>query len=129
MGEVRQFELDISPLDQSPRDIFIYLPNNYLNNKKRYPVLYMLDGQNIFFNDYATYGKSWEMKEFLDQHHKEYIVVGIDCNHTGNQRLVEYTPFEFNDHYFGYIEAKGDITIDWIVSTLKPHIDKNYNSN
>ena len=32
---------------------------------KRYPVLYMFDGHNVFFDSDATYGKSWGMKEFM----------------------------------------------------------------
>lgn len=126
MGTVNQIKMDITPLGQSPREVFIYLPNSYKESKKRYPVIYMFDGQNIFFDDFATYGKSWGMKDFLDNHSKEYIVVGIDCNHTGNLRLVEYTPFEFDDSYFGYVESKGDITANWIVNKLKPYIDKKY---
>lgn len=125
VGIVKQFKLDISPLGQSPREIFVYLPNDY-DNEKRYPVLYMFDGQNIFFDEYATYGKSWGMKKFLDNHETKYIVVGIDCNHTGNQRLEEYTPFSFWDNDFGYVNSKGEITASWIVNKLKPYIDKKY---
>ena len=52
MGTVNQIKMDITPLGQSPREVFIYLPNSYKESKKRYPVIYMFDGQNIFFDDF-----------------------------------------------------------------------------
>ena len=44
---------------QENRKLYIYLPNSY-NEKpdEYYPVLYMFDGQNVFFDSDATYGKS-----------------------------------------------------------------------
>ena len=33
---------------------------------RRYPVLYMFDGQNVFFDEDATYGKSWGVADYLD---------------------------------------------------------------
>ena len=34
--------------------------------ERRYPVLYMFDGQNVFFDADATYGKSWGVADYLD---------------------------------------------------------------
>lgn len=52
---------------QENRKLYIYLPNSY-NEKpdEYYPVLYMFDGQNVFFDSDATYGKSWGLKEYLE---------------------------------------------------------------
>ena len=126
MSIVEEISLDISPLGQNPRKIFIYLPNSYYYSDKRYPVLYMFDGQNIFFDEHATYGKSWGMKDFMDNYDKEIIIVGVDCNHSGNSRLIEYTPFPFDDDYYGYIDSLGQEMANWMVNTLKPYIDHNY---
>ena len=42
-----------------PRRAYICLPENYeANTDKRYPVMYMFDGHNVFFDEDATYGKS-----------------------------------------------------------------------
>ena len=60
------------------RPLHIYLPDNYFESEKRYPVMYFFDGHNLFFNEDATYGKSWGLKEFLDNWEKEIIVVGIE---------------------------------------------------
>ena len=68
MSEVIQFEVPIKPFTQSPRKIWAYLPDSYTaNTKKKYPVLYMFDGHNLFFDDVATYGKSWGIKDYLDK--------------------------------------------------------------
>ena len=35
---------------------YIYLPDDWQTAGKRYPVLYMFDGHNVFFDEDATYG-------------------------------------------------------------------------
>ena len=63
--------------------------------EERLPVLYMFDGHNLFFDDVATYGKCWGIKDYLDKNDGRIIVVGIECNHNGDQRLNEFTPYDF----------------------------------
>ena len=47
---------------EKPRKAYIYLPEDYeKNTDKRYPVMYMFDGHNVFGDEDATYGKSWGM--------------------------------------------------------------------
>ena len=41
------------------RMLHIYLPDDYEESEARYPVMYMYDGHNLFYNEDATYGKSW----------------------------------------------------------------------
>ena len=77
MSRIEEFSLDISPLTQSPRKIWVYLPESYDHTKKKYDVLYMFDGHNVFFDQTATYGKCWGMKEYLEEHHVPLIVVAI----------------------------------------------------
>ena len=50
----------------STRRLHIYLPEGYDGSEERYPVMYFFDGHNLFFNEDATYGKSWGLREFLD---------------------------------------------------------------
>ena len=93
MSEVIQFKLPIEPFTQSPRKIWAYLPDSYTaNTKKKYPVLYMFDGHNLFFDDVATYGKSWGIKDYLDKAKLDLVVIGQDCNHINNGRMHEYCP-------------------------------------
>ena len=110
------------------RKVYIYLPESYQQNPDwRFPVLYMFDGHNLFFDDEATYGKSWGLKEYMDFTGTDLIIVGIECNHDpDNGRLKEYSPFNFNDPNFGKITGKGKITMNWIIHSLKPQIDKRF---
>ena len=46
---------------------YVYLPTEARRDpERRFPVLYMFDGHNVFYDEDATYGKSWGMKEYLD---------------------------------------------------------------
>ena len=106
----------------SKRRIWIYLPPDYKASHKKYPVLYMHDGQNIFDEYSAAFGE-WGVDECMDSLIKKgtraCIVVGVD---NGSERMQEYNPYEFKE--FG--KGKGDQYIDFLVKTLKPFIDKHY---
>ena len=109
------------------RPLHIYLPDNYFDSDKRYPVMYFFDGHNLYFDEDATYGKSWGLKDFLDRWEKEMIVVGIECGHDGQERLSEYLPYSANKgSHFAAFEPKGDETMQWILSEVKPLIDLEY---
>lgn len=41
---------------------------------RRYPVVYMFDGHNLFFDSTATYGTCWGLKEYMDAHPLAIIV-------------------------------------------------------
>lgn len=128
MGKIETFFLDI-PFSQSPRKVWVYLPTGYEKRKKKYDVLYMFDGHNLFYDSVATFGKSWGMKAYLDYTQAQLVIVGVDCNHKGNARLAEYCPFPPVDTHLEplpKIKAKGDITAHWFVNTLKPEIENRY---
>ena len=108
------------------RRLHIWLPEDYETSGERYPVVYFFDGHNLFENGDATYGKSWGMKEFLDGWGKRLIIVGMECSHTGTNRLVEYCPYHFRKGFLGEIRGTGDDTVRWIIDELKPMIDREY---
>lgn len=113
---------------EEQRNVYLYLPETYEQDpQKRYPVLYMFDGHNVFFDSDATYGKCWGMKEYMDYTGTQILIVAVECNHSpDNGRLKEYTPFSFSDPRFGKIESKGKLTMDWFTTVLKPEIDRSY---
>ena len=112
---------------EKTRRAYIYLPASYEKQKdKRYPVMYMFDGHNVFFDEDATYGKSWGMNKFMEQSKKELIIVAVECNHDGNRRLVEYSPMSYENSTMGKIRGKGGVYMNWLVKTLKPYIDNTY---
>lgn len=97
-------------------DVRVFLPPGYAENTlQRFPVLYMQDGQNLFFRSEAANGKHWrvpETLELLDRMSlvRQVIVVGI---YPGD-RKSEYTRP-------GY-EAYGD----FLARELKPYVDGQY---
>jgi predicted alpha/beta superfamily hydrolase len=105
------------------RRIWLYLPPDYTKSKKRYPVLYMQDGQNLFDNA-TSYAGEWGVDEYLDsifkKGKKEVIVVGIDNGLS--KRMNEYNPWKFQN--FG--KGEGNQYVDFLVKNLKPFIDQHF---
>ena len=105
------------------RQLRIYLPPGYASSGKRYPVLYMHDGQNLF--DAATaYAGEWKVDETLDALAKEgrleLIVVGIDNGQ--DKRMTELNAWD--NERFG--KGEGQAYTDFIVKTVKPLVDSQY---
>ena len=124
---VKKWDVTIPSLTgRKKRRAYIYLPDYYEDlPEQRFPVMYMFDGHNVFFDSDATYGKSWGMKEFMTWTRKPLIIVAIECNHQGNRRLQEYSPVDF-DNRLGVIQGQGKRYMDWLVKVLKPRIDREY---
>ncbi len=110
------------------RMAYIYLPDNYYKNRwKRYPVLYMFDGHNVFVDEDASFGKSWGMKNFMDRTRTPMIIAAVECNHDpDNGRLKEYSPYTFEDPKYGLIKGRGRTTMNWFVNYFKRNVDRNY---
>jgi predicted alpha/beta superfamily hydrolase len=105
------------------RRIWLYLPPDYQTSAKKYPVLYMHDGQNLF-DQQTSFSGEWEVDESLNDLHAQgdwgCIVVGIDNG--AQYRIDEYSPW-VNPQYGG---GQGDTYVEFIVNTLKPYIDANF---
>ena len=107
------------------RRAYAYLPDDYDLTERRYPVLYMFDGHNLFSDSEATFGKSWGLSEYLDKTRTPIIIAAVECNHEGNERLSEYSPVDFTFKNGESIKGKGKNYMDWLVNTFKPYIDEN----
>jgi len=121
---VAHSSFSMMPFFNRNRTIRIYLPPDYeANTDRRYPVLYMQDGQNLF-DQLTSFAGEWEVDETLDRLFEEVdfglIVVGIDNG--GSARVGEYTPWT-NPTYGG---GDGDKYTEFMVQVLKPFIDANY---
>ena len=115
-----------TPAD-STRRLHIYLPDSYQDGNDSYPVMYFFDGHNLFDNADATFGKSWGLGKYLDNINAKLIVVALECNHSPyGGRLSEYSPFDFKAPEYGYIQGRGDYTMDYFINHLKPDIDQRF---
>ncbi|MCD8145596.1 MAG: alpha/beta hydrolase [Oscillospiraceae bacterium] len=108
------------------RPLHIWLPEDYDRTDERYPVMYMFDGHNLFQDSSATYGTCWGLMDFFRRWPKPMICVGLECSHRGRERLKEYCPYHFRDAFFGDLQGIGAETLDWMVHTLKPEIDRTF---
>ena len=122
---VIKLERYFSPAGEN-RGIHLYLPDDYYESQERYPVIYMFDGHNLYFDSDATFGKCLGMKEFLDRWGKKVIVVGIACADDDIQRVHEYCPYHIQSKIYGDLNGRGDATVDWIAHELKPWVDETY---
>jgi predicted alpha/beta superfamily hydrolase len=108
-----------SALLGNQRDILVYLPPSYELSKRRYPVVFLHDGQNLF--DAATsYAGEWQVDETMEGLARdgiEAIMVGIP--NAGVARINEYSPFNSADYGAG----RGDMYLDFIVGQVKPLVD------
>ncbi|HZF50675.1 MAG TPA: alpha/beta hydrolase-fold protein [Polyangiaceae bacterium] len=104
------------------RTLRVYLPPSYDENPaKRYPVLYMHDGQNVFDAAAAFGGVEWQVDETMNGmitqgKAREVIVVAVD--NTG-ARMDEYTPVPDP----GYGGGDGDAYLDFVELEVMPHIN------
>jgi predicted alpha/beta superfamily hydrolase len=116
--QVTNFTIE-APQLQSTKKIWLYLPKDYAASKKKYPVIYMHDAQNLF-DAKTAYAGEWNIDEKLDSLNAQVIVVGIE--HGNEKRTEELTPYK-NEKYGG---GNGDAYLEFIVKTLKPQIDRTY---
>jgi predicted alpha/beta superfamily hydrolase len=121
------------------RNIDVWLPAGYSRNKK-YAVLYMHDGQNLFNPNEAFGGVEWNVDEVLqnlidEKKARDTIVVGI---WNTARRVIEYAPqkaFDLenrknikNSPLSAKRKSESDDYLRFIVTELKPFVDKNYST-
>lgn len=107
------------------RRVWVYLPPGYEDNAKRYPVLYMHDGQNLFDPKESSFGV-WHvgeaMERLFEKHESDGVIV-VAPDNGGANRLNEYSPFHDPEHNAG---GAGAAYMDFLVNTLKPYVDENF---
>jgi predicted alpha/beta superfamily hydrolase len=111
-----------SPQLGNYRDLLIYLPPSYLVSERRYPVIYMQDGQNLFDAATSFAGVEWgvdDTLQVLSAEGIEAIVVGVP--NSGERRLNEYTS-PVNSWWRG----SGDHYAAFLIDTVKPLIDRDF---
>lgn len=126
---IHKWDITIPELTgDEPRRAYVYVPGWWEEDpEQRFPVLYMFDGHNVFFDEDATYGKSWGMKEYLEYTDAPLIVAAVECNrHPDNGRLSEYSPFNFRYERFKTVPGRGKATMEWFTKVFKPLVDEEF---
>ncbi|NTU84848.1 MAG: alpha/beta hydrolase [Chloroflexales bacterium] len=123
VGDLGVYQGLESPQLGNRRDILALLPPSYsAGGTRRYPVIYMHDGQNLF--DAATsYAGEWQVDETmaaLAREGLEAIIVGVP--NAGEARRDEYSPFR--DRKLG--GGRGDLYLRFLIETVRPLIETSF---
>lgn len=127
MDMIRVYDFYSKFLENS-RKIRVALPASYYEEDRRYPVLYVHDGQNVFTPEESFSGNSWDLhitaKELMSSGKiQDIIIVAID--NAKEDRLSEYAYADGT--YLGEkVNAKGDKYASFLIEELKPYIDTNF---
>jgi predicted alpha/beta superfamily hydrolase len=128
-GDLRLHEFR-SRIFRNTRFLRVWLPPGYDDpaiSGRRYPVLYLNDGQNLFESSTAFGGVEWQVDETADRLIREgtvppMIIVGID--NTGKNRVREYMPHRsFNPMM---LRVQGHRYPAFLIKEVMPFIARNY---
>lgn len=124
VGDLRITRDVISPQLGNQRDITVWLPPSYETSERRYPVIYMHDGQNLF-DAVPSYAGEWQVDEAmmaLSSEGIEAIIVGIP--NMQDARVSEYSPYP--SVVAEQLNGRGADYIAFLAKTLKPMIDADF---
>jgi predicted alpha/beta superfamily hydrolase len=133
-GNIKRHRAFPSKVLGNRRDVLVYLPPGYSRfSRKRYPVLYLQDGQNVFDAATSFAGVEWRVDETAERLIRAKLIgplIIVAVANTGEDRVHEYAPTP------GVIEAKGRrkkrsrgrarLYARFLIEELKPFIDKRY---
>jgi predicted alpha/beta superfamily hydrolase len=122
-GDLRVLDSLYSPQLHNRRKLYAYLPPSYASGERRYPVIYMQDGQNLF-DESLSYAGEWQVDETMEALSREgieAIVVGVP--NAGVRRIDEYSPFKDARLRRG---GRGDWYAAFVANTVKPLIDRDF---
>jgi len=125
-GTFRTHEGVRSRFLDSAHDVIVYLPPGYdEDSERRYPVLYMQDGQNLF-DEATAFAGEWRLDEAAERMIEAglvtpLIIVGI--YNAGTYRIDEYTPTRDSAKRAG---GNADRYGRMLVDELKPFVDAEY---
>jgi predicted alpha/beta superfamily hydrolase len=125
-GDVRRHEGFRSSHLAATHDVLVYLPPGYDDEPaRRYPVLYLQDGQNLF-DEATAFSQEWQVDETAQRlieagEIEPLIIVGIA--NAGDRRIDEYTPTRDRRHRAGGGASRYG---RMLVEELKPFVDATY---
>jgi len=128
-GDLRLHQFH-SRIFRNTRFLRVWLPPGYDdtgNGGRRYPVLYLNDGQNLFEAATSFTGIEWQVDETAERLIREgavppMIIVGID--NTGEERLREYMPHR--SMHPRMLRVRGKYYPDFLMKEVMPFVEGNY---
>jgi predicted alpha/beta superfamily hydrolase len=124
-GTIHLIEAPPSRFLADRRKFVLYLPPDYHRAKRRYPVLYLHDGQNLFDSATAFQGNAWELGALVDElirHARIAPLIIVGIYNSGEKRLAEYTHVRDRAGRGGRAKDYGH----FLLEDLKPFVDKQY---
>lgn len=128
-GDLRLHQFH-SRIYRNTRFLRVWLPPGYDdtgNGGRRYPVLYLNDGQNLFEGATSFTGIEWQVDETAERLIREgavppMIIVGID--NTGEERLREYMPHR--SMHPRMLRVQGKYYPDFLMKEVMPSVEGQY---
>src|SRR5437762_8889063 len=131
-GDIRHHRRFRSRLLRNERDVLVYLPQNYgRSTQRRFPVLYLHDGQNVFDAATSFAGVEWNADESAQRLTKQRLIeplIIVAVANMGDTRIHEYAPTPGRVYPHKPIRSKGHLRKygRFLVEELKPFIDQTY---
>src|SRR6201993_3735545 len=133
-GNIKRHRAFPSKVLGNRRDVLVYLPPGYSRfSRKRFPVLYLHDGQNVFDAATSFAGVEWGVDETAQRLIRQKLIeplIIVAVANTGEQRVHEYAPtpgvIEPKDNPRKRSRGLAPIYGQFLIEELKPFIDKRY---
>ena len=133
-GNIKRHRAFPSKILGNRRDVLVYLPRGYRRfSRRRYPVLYLNDGQNVFDAATSFSGVEWGVDETAERLIRGNLIeplIIVAVANVGEDRMDEYAPTP------GVIDAKAKrrkrsrglarLYGHFLMDELKPYIDQKY---
>ncbi len=136
MSKIESFEIEIPQLKRD-RTVWVYLPDSYKSTGAPLPVIYMQDGQNLFYDKLTSYGTAWRVDKIMDEIYEKTgrgaIIIGVESY--DRARLSEYSPWRMPFSSAGYRSTpkhnrggEGEQYAEFFTKNLKNAVDAKYNT-
>jgi enterochelin esterase-like enzyme len=126
-----------------PMTVWVWLPPEYdAADSKRFPVLYMHDGQNLFDKDLTKFNQEWGMDETIPRMVRQgdlrsWIVVGVQSPKSRYDTLFPQKIFPLlSPEFQKRVETldsgdpkgalAGDAYLKFMAETVKPRVDREF---
>jgi predicted alpha/beta superfamily hydrolase len=133
-GNIKRHRAFPSRILGNRRDVLVYLPPGYRRfSLRRYPVLYLHDGQNVFDAATSFAGVEWGVDETAQRLIRRKLIeplIIVAVANIGEERVDEYTPtpgvIEPKDYPKKHSRGLAHIYGQFLIRELKPFIDRKY---